>query len=96
MSEINKDIFDPLLEVREVEAPAFLLTRIHQAIQQQKEEQAWVVKRTWVISACFMVVMLMNVWLILHVNQARHTDKLDSSSNTTALYSFNNDNNLYQ
>lgn len=64
------DEVDALLhQVQPVEAPEFLLTRIHAQLDASLEEQISV-KWAWVGSCCFALLLLLNIWTIQHANSS--------------------------
>jgi hypothetical protein len=91
MTENTDSIFNQLNQLNEVEVPPFLITRIRQSLQNQQRQLTWTSGRVWLVSASFVCVMLMNTWVIFNYSGSKQY-----RSESTALYSVYNNNNIYR
>lgn len=68
MKENNErlDTIDALLDViQKVDAPPFLLTKIHAQLDSQ-QQNSLSVRWTWAVAATFALLFAINVWTIQH------------------------------
>jgi hypothetical protein len=85
-----QDPFHPLDNIRQVEAPEFLLTRIQQKIQQKRENNLSP-KIAWALAASLLLILSLNIFVLLS-----HSNKNEAANNWTHGMNLVNDNSFYQ
>ncbi|HPH24507.1 MAG TPA: hypothetical protein PLW32_11525 [Chitinophagaceae bacterium] len=85
-NQLNK-----LREIQQVEAPAFLLTRINQQIDNTQNQSApvkW--KLAFVLAA--IILLTVNVWAFIRSNKTQSSSSIETVVSSMSL---NNNNQLY-
>ena len=91
MEQKFEQLLEQLGEMREVDPPAFLLTRIAQAVKKREVDKVFPIGRAWAIAAGLTTILIINGWLIY-----RNTSNYKTESASTTLYQVYNNNNIYQ